>query len=289
MKPVWSLVLILLILCLAFLSNQRSNNKKGSSKHSRYSQNTWQDNDDIYVHSIQNSKTDQEGTYDLYVLALSWQTSLCSKRRCSISRPEQKDKFNLHGLWPSSPSRYSSGVQDCPAPSFNSRFLPRDLKDSMRTYWSALFNEEDWFWGHEWSKHGSCWRPSYIPTKLKSKIPDALRRSIQVSIDDGEEGERKMINYFKLAIELSKLYNPYSVLLSANIRPSSSKPLTQSQIVDAYRRKLGVSRFNVICSRSDKGESLLEEIRLCLSLSFNPEDCRSNKFDSCDDKIWYLP
>lgn len=89
------------------------------------------------------------GTFDFYVLSLSWSPSYCAARKdggggeqCSSGRPYA---FIVHGLWPQYERGYPS---DCivPAPSL-SRGEVDAVLDLMPS--RALVR-------HEWKKHGTC-------------------------------------------------------------------------------------------------------------------------------------
>jgi ribonuclease T2 len=90
------------------------------------------------------------GTFDYYVLALSWSPAFCASQS-EGAHPQQcgKDRrfsFVVHGLWP----QYDKGwPQDCATsfPTAVSNELVFDNLDMMPS--TKLIN-------HEWAKHGTC-------------------------------------------------------------------------------------------------------------------------------------
>jgi ribonuclease T2 len=90
------------------------------------------------------------GTFDYYVLALSWSPAFCASQS-EGAHPQQcgKDRrfsFVVHGLWP----QYSKGwPQDC-ATSHPASVHPDLVFDNLDMMPSTkLIN-------HEWAKHGTC-------------------------------------------------------------------------------------------------------------------------------------
>lgn len=60
--------------------------------------------------------------------------------------------YQIHGLWPSySPGKYPS---ECGGSTYVR--VDGTLLDSMEKYWNANPDQNQQFWYHEWSKHGTC-------------------------------------------------------------------------------------------------------------------------------------
>ncbi len=90
------------------------------------------------------------GTFDFYVLALSWSPTFCAeqssgdeKEQCGTGRPYA---FVVHGLWPQNERGFPA---DC-ASQFGAR-IERGIADNMLD----IMPSRDLVF-HEWRKHGTC-------------------------------------------------------------------------------------------------------------------------------------
>lgn len=68
------------------------------------------------------------------------------------------NSFTLHGLWPDSNGKqYPTECDKSSKYNYDEDELP-----IMKNLWPSLFNlNNDDFWSHEWSKHGTCWALNY--------------------------------------------------------------------------------------------------------------------------------
>ncbi len=95
------------------------------------------------------SRADQAGKFDFYVLALSWSPTYCkqegedaNRHQCDVRDPF---RFVLHGLWPQYDNGYPS---DCPGVRQRiDRSIAVDMQDIMPSH-GLVF--------HQWRKHGTC-------------------------------------------------------------------------------------------------------------------------------------
>ncbi len=93
------------------------------------------------------AKDDSPGTFDFYVLALSWSPTYCLGERASPAqcRTATPRGFVVHGLWP----QYARGFPDfCQSPA---PYVPDEvisgITDLMPSKGLVL---------HEWRRHGTC-------------------------------------------------------------------------------------------------------------------------------------
>lgn len=117
----------------------------------------------------------EPGTFDYYVLSLSWSPTHCAKNQgdsdpdqCGV---ERKFGFIVHGLWP----QYSNGGY--PATCTRDRTVPRAVVDATMPVMPSVG-----LIVHQWTKHGTC---SGLPVTdyfaqvrkafTKVKIPEALQ------------------------------------------------------------------------------------------------------------------
>ena len=88
------------------------------------------------------------GTFDYYVLALSWSPSFCANGGARKSRfqcaPGAHPGFVVHGLWP----QFSRGYTP---PCNRDDFLPYAVVTSLRDLYP-----DDGLARHEWRAHGAC-------------------------------------------------------------------------------------------------------------------------------------
>ena len=73
--------------------------------------------------------------------------------RLALQRCENTAIYTIHGLWPQ-----WDGGQYCQADAFSVTPL-FDILDDLNRFWpscSESFHDNEWFWAHEWNKHGSC-------------------------------------------------------------------------------------------------------------------------------------
>ena len=92
---------------------------------------------------------ERAGTFDYYVMALSWSANWCALEGDASNSPQcdtAKDHgWILHGLWPQFHRGYPSSCQTAKRPP--PRNMTEDMADIMGTGGLA--------W-HQWRKHGTC-------------------------------------------------------------------------------------------------------------------------------------
>src|SRR5437762_11059055 len=139
--------------------------------------------------AAQDSRQNEPGKFDFYVLSLSWSPSYCEQ--AGDRAPQQQCgarpfSFVVHGLWP----QYEKGFPEfCQQPSPR---LDRNIVSSMLDLMPAprlIFNE--------WDKHGTCSglnARGYFETIRKAraqvKIPDAYldpKQILTVTPDEVED------------------------------------------------------------------------------------------------------
>ena len=98
--------------------------------------------------SAQHERFNEPGTFDFYVLSLSWSPSFCEAEGGRNRQPQCANRpysFTVHGLWP----QYERGFpRSCQVPPPR---LPRSLMESMLDLMPApqlIY--------HEWDQHGTC-------------------------------------------------------------------------------------------------------------------------------------
>ncbi|KAB2572817.1 Ribonuclease T2 [Lasiodiplodia theobromae] len=136
------------------------------------------------------------------------------------------DSWTMHGLWPDrcdgtyeascDSSRAYTNITEI-LESFNAK----DTLSYMQTYWKDYNGNDETFWEHEWSKHGTC-----IST---------LKPSCYTDYDPTQE----VPDFFDRAVALFKALPTYEWLSAAGITPSTSKTYTSAEIQAALKAKHG--------------------------------------------------
>lgn len=113
----------------------------------------------------QQSSSNADTKFDLYVLAQSWQPEFCRGKEklypgCKQPQAFWKTHFTLHGLWPERESGAPPGF--CQGEPFDAEKVESEIGFAALTeYWpdvkfSSSSPEYPDFWKHEWTRHGTC-------------------------------------------------------------------------------------------------------------------------------------
>ncbi|KAI9353574.1 ribonuclease T2-like protein [Obelidium mucronatum] len=184
-------------------------------------------------------------TNGVMVLALQWLPGYCKSinDRCThdvLDRIPQ-DQWTIHGLWPDNCQGYQ--VSDCDTKRVYSdtanRVKNTGIYRNLTTYWVSFkggkesdFND---FWGHEWSKHGTCYSP-------------ADRECVGNSI--GADVEK----FFRDTLYLQAKYNVFAALKNANIVPSKTAAYKSEDIKNALVASFGALSIGLVCKGPYLGE-----------------------------------
>ncbi|KAF9701908.1 hypothetical protein EKO04_000511 [Ascochyta lentis] len=134
------------------------------------------------------------------------------------------DSWTLHGLWPDR----CDGTYDANCDSSRSysnisailkSFGADDTLSFMQTYWKDYQGNDESFWYHEWSKHGTC---------ISTLEPECYTE---------HRPTEEVVDYFNRAVSLYKTLPSYEWLAAAGITPSSSQTYTFQAIQDALAAK----------------------------------------------------
>ncbi|KAF9350018.1 ribonuclease T2-like [Mortierella sp. AD094] len=123
------------------------------------------------------------------------------------------NQFTMHGLWPDTCSGGQGPTNGCDSSRVytdvgtrlqnyagsSSQFL-----SDMDTYWSSYTGDNNSFWSHEWSKHGTC---------VSTLAPSCYSSYAQ---------DEDVYDYFSKALTLRAQYDLYGALAAAGILPGST-------------------------------------------------------------------
>ena len=110
----------------------------------------------IYTFNLRHAKQD----YDSYVMAVQWSNGYCLANSCG-SRADHvyKNTMTIHGLWPSLKS--GKYLNDCTS-GVSIEDDGSSLFTLMKQYWPSFnSNGNEYFWEHEYNKHGYCMVEEY--------------------------------------------------------------------------------------------------------------------------------
>ncbi|KAI4607701.1 hypothetical protein J4E81_003068 [Alternaria sp. BMP 2799] len=192
------------------------------------------------------------------------------------------DTWTLHGLWPDfcngSYTQYcdlSRQYDPIPGPNTtnglpNGTFVPPyngsnigtflepfgryDLLEYMNTYWIAWQQDNPGFWGHEFSKHATCFSTFNVPC-----------------YGPQYREHEDVVDFFETAVKYYKRFPTFDWLAAEGITPSNSTTYSYSDLVDVLYEQhggipfLGCSgpRFNATDAgknTTDRGYTILSEV-----------------------------
>ena len=140
--------------------------------------------EDLYIEFIEVEGPQKQAigfneTYDMYFFTILWLGTTCQMKgeQCyeRIS-PVPKNSFTIHGLWPN----YRNGTLGDWCNGNNDIEIDihdNDLLEFMNKYYVSGYHTNEYFWGHEFNKHGYCYnqRNNYKPDNYEiyfKKIKD---------------------------------------------------------------------------------------------------------------------
>ncbi|KAL5535666.1 hypothetical protein ACEPAF_3760 [Sanghuangporus sanghuang] len=137
------------------------------------------------------------------------------------------DSWTIHGLWPDNCDQ--TFEQDCdPSRAYTdiagllSDAGASDTLSFMQTHWVDIDGDDESFWEHEWSKHGTCM------STLEPKC-----------ITDYSTGD-EAVAFFNTVVRLFKTLPTFTWLSNQGITPTTSKTFTYSELTDALQAESGV-------------------------------------------------
>ena len=158
--------------------------------------------------------------YDSYVMAVQWANGYCSAKSCGDKAANvPKNTMTIHGLWPSLKS--GTYLDDCTS-GVDIVDDGSSLFNEMKIYWPSFSNTNEYFWGHEYNKHGYCMVEEY-----------------------GWSGYE---DYFKFVLDLHK--KTYKDLITSAYPSYSSQTVTvnYADFVTAVQKIIPKATINMKCS-----------------------------------------
>ena len=97
--------------------------------------------------------------YNMYFFTVLWPSTSCRKKgyQCyQRIKKLERNIFTIHGLWPN--LRNGTIIQDyCNGPNdIEIEIKDESLLEFMNGYYAGGYHSNEYFWGHEYNKHGYC-------------------------------------------------------------------------------------------------------------------------------------
>ncbi|ORX73003.1 ribonuclease T2 [Linderina pennispora] len=138
------------------------------------------------------------------------------------------DQYTLHGLWPDTCTGGLTPSSGCDASRVYSNvgtiiqnYNPT-LYNQMSMYWPSYTGDNNSFWSHEWSKHGTC------VTTLDPSCYTSYTQYQDVN------------DYFAQVLGLRSKYDYYTALKNRGIVPTTGKTFTAAAFKAAIKAELGI-------------------------------------------------
>ena len=206
---------------------------------------------------VEGPKKQHEGfmeTYDIYIFSIIWLGTTCKIKgeQCLKKfKNVKKNTFTIHGLWPN----YKNGTLPDWCNGKNDKEIKikdKSLLDFMKKYYPSGYHSNEYFWGHEYNKHGYCYNQ-------RNKI----------NIDDYEK-------YFEKAKELYTKFDFENILI--NIYKNKIEPgdkIINRRDIEKQLDSIGITKdtYKIVCTNITNEKNVtsphLLEIRIRFDLNFN--------------------
>jgi len=221
---------------------------------------------EITLYSKSPSNEDPWDEYDYYIFAVQWGANYCevsSDKEACFNSLKKIPLFtvSIHGLWPS--KQDGSRIKDCNSGSYiEIEDDGRDPFPKMETFWPSLSNNgNEYFWKHEYNKHGYCYN-----------------KREEIDVEDYKK-------YFSKTIELYENYKIGDLIKNVvGELPSNSTTITMKydDLYNGIKKQLGGNYFGLTCK-----SGYLQEIRIGLNLDFELEEGTISKSCSGNVKLYF--
>jgi len=205
---------------------------------------------DAGVNATTSGCTYDDATFDYLLLVQQWPPAQASS---SWPAGAIVNDFTLHGLWP---SRIGSNVNSYPCECTKEAFAESSVSaslDEMKQRWPSYTGENDQFWSHEWTKHGTCC--------------------------DTTSGVNTQASFFATALAARDKAQLLKALAAASITPNG-KSYSYASMATAIKASLGVSPL-----MGCKTGNTLSEVGLCYSKSMELQECDSSVKQQEGDEV----
>ena len=243
-----------------------------------------------YLNFAEQSHHAAYSTYSRNLLVLEWSNGICNEAGGCINYPfypRTQFSVKLKGLWPSAEDRNTGAevaLLDCDP----SNKLQRD-KFSSPLPEESYYQWNDLFWANSlqqlWSKHGACWNPSLtqlekVPSYLAGVAKDAKTAYSELNQASVQQ------SYFTTAMKLANHFNRGVIDALNSLSVSRDGSYSIFDVSNEIKKRFRISKMHMRCTASNRGQSILSDIRFCLDLNYNLINCRRDAND-CDSVVHF--
>ena len=213
----------------------------------------------FYVEFLENEGPQKQAigfyeNYDIYFFTVLWLGTTCKIKgeQCFNNIKDiPKNIFTIHGLWPNykngTRADWCNGKNDIEIDIKNTSLL-----EYMKTYYPSGYHTYEYFWGHEYNKHGYCYN-----------------QRNNIDVNDYEK-------YFEKAKELYIKYNLSDIFINIfnNTIEPGDRSVNRTEI-ELYLNNTGIPEdtYQIVCQNITdnfgKISPNLLEIRIRFDLDFN--------------------
>ncbi|XP_077286056.1 ribonuclease X25 [Arctopsyche grandis] len=190
--------------------------------------------------------------WDVLIFTQHWPATVCyqwmdkdSSHSCAF--PSQKNTWTVHGIWPTKfgemgPSFCNNSWKFDPT-------LIQPIEAHLDQYWINVEKDTPHysFWGHEWSKHGTC---AAVLPPLNNEM-----------------------KYFAQGLLWLQLYSMSEILAKADITPNEISTFEPLHIYSVIKAAIGKNPSLHCALDAHSGKSYMFEIRICFNKSMELVDC----------------
>nr|1J1F_A Chain A, RIBONUCLEASE MC1 [Momordica charantia] len=91
--------------------------------------------------------------FDSFWFVQQWPPAVCSFQKSGSCPGSGLRTFTIHGLWP---QQSGTSLTNCPGSPFDITKISH-LQSQLNTLWPTVLRANNQqFWSHEWTKHGTC-------------------------------------------------------------------------------------------------------------------------------------
>ena len=199
----------------------------------------------IYTFSFNLRQTKQN--YDSYVMAVQWSNGYCKAYNCGSKADHvYKNTMTIHGFWPSLKS--GKMLETCTS-GVNIIDDGSTLFKNMRQYWPSFGNSNEYFWEHEYNKHGYCMVEEYrwdgyeeyfefvlqlfqkdYKNLIINAFPNLKTKTVSITYSEMKQKIQKVIPNatFNMKCQSKFIYEFYFYLEKNSFKPSTNSKFSNS-------------------------------------------------------------
>tara|TARA_Y100001970_G_C13569734_1_gene525594 strand:+ start:35 stop:469 length:435 start_codon:yes stop_codon:yes gene_type:complete len=117
---------------------------------------------------------------------------------------EDDNTYSIHGLWPQYTK--NSYPSYCKKVKFSEKALA-PIIDDLNKYWYSDRGQNDYFWKHEYEKHGSCMYGSMNEFQYFSKTLELYHKAIKLGLPPKYENNKTKKCLIPVSLDFDFIHN----------------------------------------------------------------------------------